>query len=867
MKNYRRFLKEVEELIEVTDAEMENIEDILLDMNPRDLSFNEIFGDKTRIIAPFYSHDANLNRLKALLAKSGYTPDFSTGLATYYETTFPPKYKDGRPRKMILTLPQTKDPKLTKDARTRKKQVKIGKLLQKGSRLFDAAKKAQEEFEKVKPEDFGVSPDEAKPEDEANIEKYQGASQKAEEKANIDFRKLTNVFFGTQPVMIDDTNNFAKLAEWWNKKSAFYRENPEAASGEVGEEKSSVYSVIYTRHPIDVMRMSDFDDIQSCHSPPSRSGGMGGSFYKCAVAEAHGHGIMAYVVKNEDLKGLKELNDVEDLTDQEFLDALGDEEEELFLDSERGTGDVEPVSRLRIRQFGSPEHKMEFGVPELAKQIYGGHGKSVQGSKEFYSTVKKWALENQKEQFDKLLKTAKEEDVLDLRKLERYGGSYMDYGVSSEDLLRSLLATDENEGWLRFAGEAKVDSTTEDNLTLNANVMEEWQEEVSDMADTFNRRSNGINVSAEVEDNGDGEAFISLSAELILRIPEEKFTVPVFSTPVPNTIVHLWDHLVNDLGLIDWLDDNVSYTVNNQTVIITIPIDFDPTGVEPYSYAPHELEENLHELDSLDDQYDAIYEYAEDYFRRQGIFEGSSLITLAQQLEGEDWYEWEHEIDDDYRPSDIAIETKQYVNFEDLKEKIPITFNRPAEISAGVGIMFDGNEQIGTAYQRHDGEGNFKDWEIHFSEKYGFADARMGGFGNLDAVKEFAQWSLTNVILRPEGTRIPKGWRTSRDYFLEVRRLMAGGEPSEGYFWPNPQVWVNGPDSDDEYLMMFRMELDDGDDDQTINNAFEILEDNDDEDKLKEIFRTAFAKVAKIKGASVAETKQYFAKFKDVIFS
>jgi hypothetical protein len=67
--------------------------------------------------------------------------------------------------------------------------------------------------------------------------------------------------------------------------------------------------------------------------------------------------------------------------------------------------------------------------------------------------------------------------------------------------------------------------------------------------------------------------------------------------------------------------------------------------------------------------------------------------------------------------------------------------------------------------------------------------------------------------------------------------------------------------------MMFRMELDDGDDDQTVNNAFEILEDNDDEDKLKEIFRTAFAKVAKIKGASVAETKQYFAKFKDVIFS
>ena len=135
MKNYRRFLKEVEELIEVTDAEMENIEDILLDMNPRDLSFNEIFGDKTRIIAPFYSHDANLNRLKLYWLRAVTLLILAQDWQLIMRLTFPPKYKDGRPRKMILTLAQTKDPKLTKDARTRKKQVKIGKLLQKGSRL------------------------------------------------------------------------------------------------------------------------------------------------------------------------------------------------------------------------------------------------------------------------------------------------------------------------------------------------------------------------------------------------------------------------------------------------------------------------------------------------------------------------------------------------------------------------------------------------------------------------------------------------------------------------------------------------------------------------------------------------------------
>ena len=97
-------------------------------------------------------------------------------------------------------------------------------------------------------------------------------------------------------------------------------------------------------------------------------------------------------------------------------------------------------------------------------------------------------------------------------------------------------------------------------------------------------------------------------------------------------------------------------------------------------------------------------------------------------------------------------------------------------------------------------------------------------------------------------------------------RAGAGGKQDDFPF-PNREMWVNGPDSDDEYKMMFRMEVGDSTPDNVIESAWEIISENDDEDNLKEIFRTAFAKVAKIKGASVAETKQYFAKFKDVISS
>ena len=66
--------------------------------------------------------------------------------------------------------------------------------------------------------------------------------------------------------------------------------------------------------PIDVMRMSDFDNIESCHSPPSRRGD--NSYYKCAVAEAHGHGPVAYVVRNEDLNELISKYDLEDASYQ-----------------------------------------------------------------------------------------------------------------------------------------------------------------------------------------------------------------------------------------------------------------------------------------------------------------------------------------------------------------------------------------------------------------------------------------------------------------------------------------------------------------------------------------------------------------------
>ena len=68
--------------------------------------------------------------------------------------------------------------------------------------------------------------------------------------------------------------------------------------------------------------MSDFDRIQSCHSPPSRGDDAGGSYYKCAVAEAHGHGPVAYLVRNKDLDEALEDRELDKGDYQGLLDQL-----------------------------------------------------------------------------------------------------------------------------------------------------------------------------------------------------------------------------------------------------------------------------------------------------------------------------------------------------------------------------------------------------------------------------------------------------------------------------------------------------------------------------------------------------------------
>ena len=65
-------------------------------------------------------------------------------------------------------------------------------------------------------------------------------------------------------------------------------------------------AIVYSRAPIDVLRMSDHPMISSCHS-------QGGGFFQCAVQEAIRGGAIAYSVNQEDIQKIIDEDRLQDI--------------------------------------------------------------------------------------------------------------------------------------------------------------------------------------------------------------------------------------------------------------------------------------------------------------------------------------------------------------------------------------------------------------------------------------------------------------------------------------------------------------------------------------------------------------------------
>jgi len=233
-----------------------------------------------------------------------------------------------------------------------------------------------------------------KRESEYTIPKGPRAGEKTVKKERLKLSQALNKEARDGNITKDQLDKYQKLID---TKLEFYTKHPEELLDPPAR------SIVVSRHPIDILRMSDHTLIHSCHSE-------GASHFQCAMAEARGHGPVAMVVNTDDLKGV-------DL-----------EADEIFEDPGRDVDGIEPVGRVRLRKYVNNEHDYELAIPE--KRVY---GELPPG---FLESVRDWTLAAQKEYLDDKAPDIKlEEDengeieVIegpDLYSFTRKGGSWKD---------------------------------------------------------------------------------------------------------------------------------------------------------------------------------------------------------------------------------------------------------------------------------------------------------------------------------------------------------------------------------------------------------------------------------------------------------
>lgn len=247
------------------------------------------------------------------------------------------------------------------------------------------------------------------------------------------------------------------------------------------ESHGAGYSIIFSRAPIDILRMSDWNHLQSCHSEPGTASDFGGSYFHCAVEESQTGGAIAYLVKTKDIEG-KDLN-----------------AEEFFDDKTRGIGGVRPVARLRLRRF-SISGENDFLASEL--ESYGTD------SAAFFHSVSKELEKLQKPAFESL--GYKDGNYPSQEELEMVGGSYTDTApyrmlnnyfkdevyshVSSKQSAEDIMEQWADEVRSEVSNYASVDYAHDRDYeqyefswqtTIHIDGLEEWWEEDGEAAEKF----------------------------------------------------------------------------------------------------------------------------------------------------------------------------------------------------------------------------------------------------------------------------------------------------------------------------------------------------------------------------------------------
>ena len=279
------FLSQVDLLNEISPQEADNVMNWFGDDYDM-LSFNDLFKGKLRRAIPLQSEDAKkllevVNRLKSEGWKVGVEVPWEGG--THNSGKFP-----------VKTVKQ-------------KERRRVGEL----------------------PADFGEVNPETNP-DPRPVEEYEVDT----EVADLRLTKTRTITIPKGPragetvekkdettmsrAILKNKSMPIELQDWWRKRQVYYTKEDqwkqiERFFNENVDKDDLGMMAILSRHPLDVLRMSDIDKIRSCHSE-------GASEFHCAIAESRGHGPIAYLVSPQQYEKLMDGDLGEDPSAQEDME-------------------------------------------------------------------------------------------------------------------------------------------------------------------------------------------------------------------------------------------------------------------------------------------------------------------------------------------------------------------------------------------------------------------------------------------------------------------------------------------------------------------------------------------------------------------
>ena len=609
-------------LRELDEDEYSLIEDAVNDMGPEDLAFNELFRGKERLVLDFPTMNTSndLGKFVDMFREMGYDVDWEKGLISGVR-----KLQDSSVSALAARLGGYVDIPGQRDHVERKVQMKIGKFF---GKIYELTSKRYALSQKV----F----------DHLNSIGYTKGGYGALDKpgqltgkmiaAALDeqeVKRYDQLFDQLQMYLGDLTLSSAdakKMQEYWQQNADYIKKNLDS----LNDDK---YSIIISRNPVDILRMSDFDRITSCHSPPSRGQSTDSSYYRCALAEAHGHGAIAYAVETEDLikwTGRADLS-MEELEDE--IDGG-----EIFRDdSRRGTsmdGMITPVARLRLRQvrargFGMPQDwdgadGVQIAVPE--ERVY---GLKIPG---FREKVFEWAKSTQ---------TATIETIPADAIWTKYGGSYEDNNIRG--LLQTLTGRD-LEG-IRQNSETEESLPDLDDL---AGILNAETAAVDELVDEWNTRYQACELTASVEEDGGEGIYIEVECMMTIQWDADEWE----SLPTSSETVEGWMSEFEDMEW-NWANSESwgtrVFALNNTADerIIHLRIDLDMSGIteseSSFVHNSSEFEDLCVEVNRIDDMYDGIKAEITRMAKRDGLMDGGEMNNWGVEIEnGEaDYYEWD----------------------------------------------------------------------------------------------------------------------------------------------------------------------------------------------------------------------------------